>query len=273
MDELLNDILSEYASTLLLLFTALLLLLFAIVVAALSRRLARLLLRLGYLAPRERRPSPERRNTLEGLVGSAIAVGGFAVCLVATLSLFIDTNTLLWVIGLFSAAFGFGARGLVTDFLAGAGFIFRNTFDLGEKVELTMTSGVTVQGNVEDVTLRNTEVRSPDGELYTLPNGEIGVVRNFSRGTFSTAKVTLTLAPGDMQRCAAVLEELGREAAALLPQLLEPWQIVPGSELSGGQVRLTIIARANHGQAARLKLEILPLIHRRLTDAGMFPAA
>jgi hypothetical protein len=75
----------------------------------------------------------------------------------------------------------------------GISFIFEDTFDVGEKVEI-----LNVEGVIEAVNLRTSTLRAPTGELYIVPNGEIRLIRNFSRGRFSITKITLKLAGEDL---------------------------------------------------------------------------
>src|SRR5690606_22705558 len=131
-----------------------------------------------------------------------------------SLSLFVGGETLVWMVGLFAAAFGLGARPLVSDYLTGVGFLFEDTFDVGEKVDILGNEGV-----VETVNLRTTTLRSPSGELFVVPNGELRIVRNFSRGRFSLASVTVKLNAEDLSQALSVLEELGKEALLILPNL------------------------------------------------------
>ena len=269
MDEIIREILTTNSRLVTVLVGAPLLFLVAALVAVFSKRLAHLALGFGSLAPARRRPTKERVKTLESLVASAITVSAFFLAALATLSLILDTTTLLWMIGLFSAAFGFGAKNLVTDFLAGASYIFRDTFDLSEKVEFNTTTSGTVQGIVEHITLRHTEVRSPSGELFTVPNGEIGVVRNFSRARFSSARATLYVNPSDLDRTVNVLLELGKEAAEEMEQLLEPWQVVPTSDLVSDRVELEVIAKVQFGSAPAVKVRMIRAIHERLHLANI----
>jgi hypothetical protein len=57
------------------------------------------------------------------------------------------------------------------------------------------------------VNVRNTLVCAPTGELFTVPNGEIGVVRNFSRANLSAPKIKLNVAAAD---CADLRAPAGR---------------------------------------------------------------
>ncbi len=241
----------------------------ALLLSLLSRRIARRILGLGHtMLPRRARASAERRQTLEGLISSLISFVAVAIAIIATLSLFVEPGTLLWIVGLFSAAFGLGARGLVSNVLYGASFIFRNTFTIGEKVEITIGM-VTVEGIIEEVNLTNTLVRAPTGELYVVPNGDIGVIRNFSRAPFSAARIKITVRTEELTRTLELLRQLAPEAVSLLPDLTEPWQVLSTSEAMGNKTELTVMAHTAFGKAASLKLHIFDLIHRRLHEAGI----
>lgn len=242
-------------------------LLLAVLVWVLSRRIARqALLALRWLVPSKRRMSADRRQTLEGLIGSTLSMLALIIAMVATLSHFVRAETLVWMIGLFSAAFGLGTRALVADVLAGCRLIFRNTFAIGEKVEL-IAGMTTVEGIIEEVNVTNTLVRAPTGELCVIPNGDIGVIRNYNRAHHSTAKIRFSVKSEQLARTLALLEPLGQEAVALLPELTEPWQVISTSELMGQKTEVTVMALTSFGKAAGLKLRMFEMIYRRLRDA------
>jgi small-conductance mechanosensitive channel len=230
--------------------------------------IARLLLFLARAVPHYRRLTVERRRTLEGLIASLIALLAMVIAFVATLSLFVPSQTLIWIVGLFSAAFGLGARGMVADFVAGGSFIFHNTFAIGEKIEV-YTGMNRVEGIVEAVNVRNTLVRAPTGELFTLPNGEIGVVRNFTRANMSAVKIRLNIPSEALGQALDLLDALGHEAVGLLPELREPWQIISTSDTAGPYTEVTVLASSSFGLAATLRLRLIALIYERLHGAGI----
>jgi len=112
-------------------------------------------------------------------------------------------------------------------------------------------------------------IRSPTGELYIVPNGEVRVVRNFSRGRFSTANIKLKIEGGDLSRALPLLEELGQEAVSRLPNLLEPWQVISETGTIGQQTVFTLLAKARFGQAADMRPRLLALVQERLAEAGI----
>ncbi|MCC6615258.1 MAG: mechanosensitive ion channel [Anaerolineae bacterium] len=212
----------------------------------------------------------ERQRTLQSLIASAISVAAYIVATILSLSLFISIDSLIWVVGLFSAAFGLGARPFISDYLTGITFIFEDTFDVGDKIEIPL-SPRSVEGVVEAVTLRTTRIRGMDGELYTMPNGDIRLMRNFSRGSFSMATVMLSIPAAELKQTLVKLEALKIEAMTLLPNLLEPWQVISTSGALGERAELTILAKARFGKGAELRTNMLTLLQDRLSDAQVEP--
>jgi len=230
----------------------------------LIRPLRRPVARLIHLVSRDGGPGPERRATLASLLASAVTFAVFAAATLASLGQFVKPETLVWVVGLLSAGIGLSARPLISDLLAGVTYMFEDTFAVGEKVEILGVHGV-----VEAVDLRATWLRAPGGELYVVPNGEIRVVRNFSRGHYSAVNVELHIAAADLDRALPFLEELGEQALALLPNLLEPWQVISASGKLSQQTELTLLAKARFGRAAEMRPRLLALVHERLAEAAI----
>ena len=89
--------------------------LLAYLVHRLSGRIARRVLRIGSLANKRRQMRQERQNTLTSLVASAVTFLSGVTAVFLSLGLFISSADLIWMVGLFTAAFGLGARTLVSD--------------------------------------------------------------------------------------------------------------------------------------------------------------
>ena len=102
-----------------------------------------------------------------------------------------------------------------------------------------------------------------------MPNGEVRVVRNFTRVLFPTANIKLKVEGADLSRALPLLEELGQEAVSLLPNLLEPWQVISETGAMGQQTVLTLLAKARFGQAAEMRPRLLALVQERLAEAGI----
>src|SRR5690625_4738534 len=79
--------------------------------------------------------------------------------------------------GVVGLAIGFGAQGLVSDIVSGFFLLAEKWSDVGDYV---ITSGV--DGVVEEIGLRTTQIRDYDGFLHFIPNRNIENLSNYSRG-------------------------------------------------------------------------------------------
>lgn len=111
-----------------------------------------------------------RRNlidVLRMLVGIGIWIGGL---LVAVTILFptITPGRVLTTLGLGSVAIGFAFKDTFENFLAGILILLREPFKIGDHVECD-----DVEGQVEEITIRDTRIRRTDGQLVVMPNHEL----------------------------------------------------------------------------------------------------
>ncbi|MDP2711475.1 MAG: mechanosensitive ion channel family protein [Solirubrobacteraceae bacterium] len=79
--------------------------------------------------------------------------------------------------GIVGLALGFGAQSLVKDFLSGLFILVEDQFGVGDIVDLDQQTS----GTVEAVSLRTTRLRSVDGTVWHVPNGDIRRVGNKSQ--------------------------------------------------------------------------------------------
>jgi small conductance mechanosensitive channel len=208
--------------------------------------------------------TPRRRDTLRGLakhLTRAIVIG---VTGIFVLSLFVNSAGLFTFLGLFSAAFGLGARPLVQDYISGVIFIFEDQYNVGEKVEI-----FGIEGTVIDVNLRTTILRATSGELYIIPNGEVRVVRNFGRGEFSLASVRVTIPSTQLDKSMAMLETLAPTLPNLIPELIEPPRILSEAGILGERVELIVFAKAHFSQGVEARRKLLRIVQEALSKANI----
>jgi small conductance mechanosensitive channel len=74
-------------------------------------------------------------------------------------------------------ALGFGAQSLIKDYFNGFFMLLENQIRQGDAVEISGKAGI-----VEDLTLRHVALRDIEGNVHYIPNGEITIVTNKSRG-------------------------------------------------------------------------------------------
>jgi len=163
----------------------------------------------------------QRIATLTGALSTASLVAIWTVAILVILgNLNVSLGPLLASAGVAGVALGFGAQSLVRDTLSGFFILLENQFGVGDVVEVQTTAGP-VGGKVEALTLRVTSLRAFDGTVHLVPNGNILIVSNKSRG-WARAIVDVRVAYGeDVDRVRGVLEELFDEIR--LDETLKDW--------------------------------------------------
>ena len=153
----------------------------------------------------------QRATTLTEALSTTFVVVIWTVAFVMVLSEFgFILGPILLSAGVAGVALGFGAQSLVRDGLSGFFILLENQFGVGDTVELATPSGK-VAGRVEGLTMRVTSLRAFDGSLNIVPNGNIVVASNRSRG-WARAIVDVRAAQDeDVDRVRNVLEELMEE--------------------------------------------------------------
>lgn len=123
-------------------------------------------------------PRRERRvNSLVAVVSSIVTVVVWTIGIMVALSAFnVDLAPLLASAGVVGVAVGFGAQSLVQDFLTGLFMLAEDQFGIGDVIDVGEATGV-----VESISLRTTSLRSVDGTLWHVPNGQITRVGNMSQ--------------------------------------------------------------------------------------------
>jgi small conductance mechanosensitive channel len=119
----------------------------------------------------------QRARTLRVVLNSGLAVVLIAVLVITVLQAFgIPVGPLLASAGIVGVALGFGAQSLVKDLLAGIFMLIEDQYGVGDIVDLGEATGT-----VEEVGLRCTRLRSLDGTVWYVPNGEVVRVGNMTR--------------------------------------------------------------------------------------------
>ncbi len=114
---------------------------------------------------------------------------------------------------------------MVQDILAGFFIITERQYGFGDTVQIAITgSGTDAEGVIEDVTLRVTRMRNADGEVITVPNGQIVKAVNLSKD-WARAVVDVPIpASADINRVNDILHRVGVDAyedKSLRPLLLD----------------------------------------------------
>ncbi|MGY1843814.1 mechanosensitive ion channel family protein [Modestobacter sp. SYSU DS0875] len=168
---------------------------------------------------------------------------------------------------------GFGAQRVVGDVLAGFFIITERQYGFGDSVSIVTLGGQgDAYGTVEDVTLRITRLRSPDGEVISVPNGQIIRAINHSRD-WARAVVDIPVPTDtDVSQVQEVLREVGRRAYAdpRLHRLLLDEPTVMGVEsITLDEVNLRMVARTLPGKQFEVGRDLRARVALALSREGV----
>ena len=151
--------------------------------------------------------SASRLDTLLPLVRNTLLIGLAVVAVIVALAtLGLDIGPLLAGLGVVGIAIGFGAQSLVRDIISGLFFLMEDAFRVGEYIDTGR-----LRGTVEGMSLRSVRLRHQNGQVHTIPFGQVQAVTNFSRD-WSVIKFNLQLEPtADIETVRKVIKRVGQE--------------------------------------------------------------
>jgi moderate conductance mechanosensitive channel len=119
----------------------------------------------------------ERASTIGGVLTASLKATTWIVATAMALGEFgFDLGPLIASAGIVGVALGLGAQTLVRDILSGIFMLIEDQYGVGDSISV-----LDVEGVVEKVGLRVTNVRDGQGTLWYLRNGEILKVGNQSQ--------------------------------------------------------------------------------------------
>jgi small conductance mechanosensitive channel len=217
--------------------------------------------------------SVKHRRAVASVISSvAIALLYVMLAIDITNQLGLPVGSLVAPAAVLGAALGFGAQRIVQDLLSGFFLITEKQYGFGDLVELTVNAGGTALGTVEDVTLRVTKLRTSDGEMFTVPNGQIVKSLNLSKD-WARAVVDIPVpTSADLSQVNDVLRNVSATAMAddALPDLLldEP-QLMGVESIEVDTINLRMVARTLPGKQFEVGRRLRALVVAGLRRAGI----
>ena len=187
---------------------------------------------------------------------SVVIVGAAVLTLLSTFGM--DIAPLLASAGVAGLAVSLGAQTLIKDFIGGVLIMLENQYVVGDSIQVG-----NVTGQVEQITLRATYVRELDGGLFVVPNGEVRVLANQTRG-WSRALVEVGVAyEADLDRALAVLTESASafvQDPAIAPNVLEPPQVMGPVSLGDWAANMRVMVKTKPGKQFEVARELRKFI-------------
>jgi small conductance mechanosensitive channel len=220
--------------------------------------------------------SVKHRRAVASVISSvAIAVLYIVVAIDVANQLGLPIGSLVAPAAVLGAALGFGAQRIVQDLLSGFFLITEKQYGFGDLVALTVTAGGEARGTVEDVTLRVTKLRTSDGEVYTVPNGQILKSLNLSKDWARAVVDVPVPTSADINLVNEALREVSTVAMeddGLPDLLLDEPQVMGVESIEKDTVNLRMVARTLPGKQFEVSRRLRALIVRSLRSAGVADA-
>jgi putative mscS family transporter len=242
----------------------------------------------GFVSRRVTRSIAQGEENRDSLVQSETAKHRYAVAQVITYvvvalivvvaavgvvdRLGISLTTLVAPATVLGAALGFGAQRVVQDFLAGFFVVTERHYGYGDVVTIWVTGcSEPAKGTVEDVTLRITRVRTADGEVVTVPNGQIVKTINRSKD-WARAVVDVPVRNQDIGPATHRLHELCNDIIndqQFRDLLLDKPTVIGVEEIGAEETVLRIVARSLPGKQFEVSRELRVRVAHSLAGLGV----
>jgi moderate conductance mechanosensitive channel len=231
-----------------------------LLLAFLFIRLLRLVTRkIVAFSERGRDRGPGRTQQIRTMVAVVRSIGVFLILFFTGIyvlreGLNIDVAPLLASAGVAGLAIGFGAQTLVKDVINGFFILAENQFEIGDVIK-----AAGVSGTVEDITMRRTVLRDPDGTLHTIPNGAIQIVSNTTRDWSQVSLQVTVDYSEDSDRVVKLLKEVAADVfndEQFRPYLVAEPEAHGIERIRGLEVDYLLTAKARPGKQYSVAREL-----------------
>ena len=201
------------------------------------------------------------------VVATLAYYAAFTLGLLVSLSLGgVNLGVLVGSLGLATVALGFALQDIVSNFTAGIVLLLEHPFTEGDHIAIAEA-----EGEVEEIRVRATRLRAPDGQLVLVPNKLLftQVLTNSTATMRRRVEVLLEVPYG--QDAARARELLLEVAAGLEGVSDDPEPRLLTQQLGQGarRLRLTFWVDSRSDDPDRVRSELLDTAEKRLRDAGV----
>ena len=221
-----------------------------------------------------RSEAAKHRHSLTQVITWTVIVLIYSVTAVLVLARFgVPLSSLIAPATVAGVALGFGAQRVVQDILAGFFIITERQYGFGDLIRISNLGSTTgIVGTVEDVTLRTTRMRTVNGEVVIVPNGQINQVTNLSRD-WARAVVDIPLpATADISRVNTILQSVGEalyDDDTMRPLLLDTPTVMGVESIDVDRLSIRMVSRTLPGKQFDVGRELRSRIATALREAGI----
>lgn len=209
--------------------------------------------------------SSGRLNTLETVTKNFAQYFLFFVMIYSVLTIIgVPVGSLIAGAGIAGVAIGLGAQGFINDVITGFFIIYERQLDVGDHVILD-----SVEGIVEQVGLRTTQVKSFNGTMNYIPNRQILIVSNLSRGNQQVI-IDIRINPDeDIEAVKKIMSEVNNTLMETIPEIKSEPNIIGLINLPNGTFVVRCALYATSGSQLSVKSKLTTAYVESLTKAGI----
>ena len=152
-------------------------------------------------------------------------------------------------LGVSSVAVGFAFKDILQNFFAGVLILLRKPFVVGDQIRVKE-----YEGTVEEINTRSTRLKTYDGELVIIPNGDVYTSTITVRTAYPTRRVKFSVGIGYGDSIEEARSTILRVVAAAEGVLAEPGPWAYVEELAGSSVNFAVYFWTDAPQATVLKV-------------------
>ena len=180
----------------------------------------------------------------------------------------LPVSSLLAGAGIAGVAIGMGAQGFLSDLVNGFFILLERQLDVGDNVRLT-NGPINIAGTVISVGIRTTQVRDAEGTLHFVPNRNIMVVSNLSRGDMRVLIDIPLYAQTDLDEIYRIISKVNEEAVPEHPEILKEPDVLGPQMASNGQFNFRISMIVQGGMQVSIYHIFYRLYHEALLREGI----
>jgi small-conductance mechanosensitive channel len=209
-----------------------------------------------------------RLGTVLPIVSGFLVVASVIIAALLTLSeLGVNITPLIAGAGIFGLAISFGSQALVRDIVSGLFYMVDDALRVGEYIE----SG-RYKGTVEKISIRSVRLRHQNGQIHTIPFGQLGAVTNYSRD-WVTMKFNLRLSREvDLELARKLAKRVGQEMLAdpdLGKEFLAPLKMQGVADILETALVCRFKFTARPGRPTFIQREALKRLYRAYLEKGI----
>ena len=209
-----------------------------------------------------------RISTMMPLLRAATAVLITVIAVMVALESFgVNITPLIAGASVFGIAISFGSQTLVKDIVSGIFYLSDDAFRVGEYIDCGKA-----KGTVEGFTLRSIKLRHQNGQVHTIPFGQLGQITNFSRD-WITVKFNMRFAGNtDIEKLRKAAKKIGADIAempAFKADLLAPFKMQGVADVAENALLVRFKFTAKPGNPAAIQREAVKRMFNTFPGMGI----